>query len=102
MGNDLIITEKEYKLKKEVTVKELEDGWLLIVVSKASGIKYGDLLKLKGKDFLTILNKTSFFLNTGLDLEEDTENTGTEETKYLRKKPWQKNRGNTASGCRYS
>ena len=79
-GNDLILAEKEYKLRtKGVAVKELEDGWLLTVAAKASGFKYGDLLKLKGKDFLTVLNKTRGFLNTGLVSEEDTENTETEE-----------------------
>ena len=51
-GQDLVFAEKEYKARnKGATVKELEDGWALTVASKASGIKYGDLLGLKGTDY---------------------------------------------------
>ena len=80
-GNDLMAAEREYKTRnKGVTVKELEDGWALAVAAKASGFKYGDLLKLRGTDYLTLLNKTKGFLNAGLVSAETTENTEIEET----------------------
>ena len=65
---------------KGAAVKELEDGWALTVASKASGIKYGDLLKLKGTDYIKVLNKTKGFLNTGLGSTDDMENFVIEET----------------------
>ena len=80
-GQDLVFAEKEYKARnKGATVKELEDGWTLTVASKASGIKYGDLLKLKGTDYIKVLNKTKGFLNAGLGSADDTENFVIEET----------------------
>ena len=80
-GQDLVFAEKEYKARnKGATVKELEDGWALTVASKASGIKYGDLLRLKGTDYIKVLNKTKGFLNTGLGSADDTENFVIEET----------------------
>lgn len=80
-GQDLVFAEKEYKARnKGATVKELEDGWTLTVASKASGIKYGDLLGLKGTDYIKVLNKTKGFLNAGLGSADDTENFVIEET----------------------
>ena len=80
-GQDLVFAEKEYKARnKGAAVKELEDGWALTVASKASGIKYGDLLKLKGTDYIKVLNKTKGFLNTGLGSTDDMENFVIEET----------------------
>ncbi|WP_455042568.1 hypothetical protein [Leptotrichia buccalis] len=80
-GQDLVFAEKEYKARnKGAAVKELEDGWALTVASKASGIRYGDLLKLKGTDYIKVLNKTKGFLNTGLGSTDDTENFVIEET----------------------
>ena len=80
-GQDLVFAEKEYKARnKGATVKELEDGWVLTVASKASGIKYGDLLGLKGTDYIKVLNKTKGFLNAGLGSADDTENFVIEET----------------------
>ena len=80
-GQDLVFAEKEYKARnKGATVKELEDGWALTVASKASGIKYGDLLGLKGTDYIKVLNKTKGFLNAGLGSADDTENFVIEET----------------------
>lgn len=85
-GQELVFAEKEYKARnKGVTVKELEDGWALTVASKASGIKYGDLLKLKGTDYMRVLNKTKGFLNTGLGSADDMENFETEETEAQEK-----------------
>ena len=80
-GQDLVFAEKEYKARnKGATVKELEDGWALTVASKACGIKYGDLLGLKGTDYIKVLNKTKGFLNAGLGSADDTENFVIEET----------------------
>ena len=80
-GQDLVFAEKEYKARnKGATIKELEDGWALTVASKASGIKYGDLLGLKGTDYIKVLNKTKGFLNAGLGSADDTENFVIEET----------------------
>ena len=80
-GQDLVFAEKEYKARnKGAKVKELEDGWALTVASKASGIKYGDLLGLKGTDYIKVLNKTKGFLNAGLGSADDTENFVIEET----------------------
>nr|DAU76692.1 MAG TPA: tail assembly chaperone protein [Bacteriophage sp.] len=80
-GQDLVFAEKEYKARnKGATVKELEDSWALTVASKASGIKYGDLLGLKGTDYIKVLNKTKGFLNAGLGSADDTENFVIEET----------------------
>ena len=77
-GQDLVFAEKARN--KGAAVKELEDGWALTVASKASGIRYGDLLKLKGTDYIKVLNKTKGFLNTGLGSTDDTENFVIEET----------------------
>ena len=75
-GNDLIVAEKEYKKRnKGAAVKELEDGWAITVASKASGIRYGDLLNLKGKDYMRGLNRTKGFLNSGLESVEDEDIT---------------------------
>ena len=69
-GQDLVFAEKEYKARnKGATVKELEDGWALTVASKASGIKYGDFLKLNARDCVKIVNAVRGFLQS-TDSEE--------------------------------
>lgn len=82
-GKDLLIAEKDFKKRnKGANVKELEDGWLITVAATASKMKYGDLITLKGKDYIKILNATRDFLLVS-DSEETTrniENEATEET----------------------
>lgn len=72
-GKELLIAESEFKKRnKGATVKELEDGWLLTVAEKASGIKYGSLLELKGKDYIKIINAARNFIVVS-DSEETTQ-----------------------------
>ena len=79
-GKDLLIAEKDFKKRnKGATVKELEDGWLVTVAGIASDTKYGDLLTLKGKDYVKVLNATRNFLIVS-DSEETILNTENEET----------------------
>jgi hypothetical protein len=79
-GTDLMNAEKAYKMRNKASVvKELEDGWLVSVAEKASNLKYGDFLKLSGRDYLKVLNKVRGFL-TDSDSTENTEKTEKEET----------------------
>lgn len=78
-GKDLLKAEKDFKQRyKGASVKELEDGWLVTVAGVASGVKYGDLLTLKGKDYIKVLNATRNFLLVS-DSEETMINTENEE-----------------------
>lgn len=79
-GKDLIKAEKDFKARYTgATVKELEDGWAVTVAEVASGIKYGDLLKLEAKDYLKIVNKTrNFLLNTDSEEEKKTNDSEVE------------------------
>ena len=62
-GADLLRAEREFKTRNSgVNVKELEDSWMVQVAATASNVKYGDLLKLKGKDYLNVISKTRSFL----------------------------------------
>nr|DAF34181.1 MAG TPA: tail assembly chaperone protein [Caudoviricetes sp.] len=77
-GKKLLIAESEFKKRnKGAAVKELEDGWLLTVAEKASGIKYGSLLELKGKDYIKVINAARNFIVVS-DSEETTADTGNE------------------------
>ena len=79
-GTDLMDAERAYKMRnKGSVVKELEDGWLVSVAEKSSNLKYGDFLKLSGRDYLKVLNKVRGFL-TDSDSSENIGNTETEET----------------------
>ena len=79
-GTDLMDAERAYKMRNKASVvKELEDGWLISVAEKSSNLKYGDFLKLSGRDYLKVLNKVRGFL-TDSDSTEDMEKTETEET----------------------
>lgn len=78
-GKDLLIAEKDFKKRnKGATVKELEDGWLVTVAGIASDTKYGDLLTLKGKDYVKVLNATRNFLMVS-DSEETISDVENEE-----------------------
>ena len=77
-GKKLLIAESEFKKRnKGAAVKELEDGWLLTVAEKASGIKYGSLMELKGKDYIKVINAARNFIVVS-DSEETTVDTGNE------------------------
>jgi len=76
-GNDLLECSRNYKMrtgKAAESFKDFDDPWGLSVAEKASGIKYGDLLKLGASDFLKILNQTKKFLTKGWDIEEEKKN----------------------------
>ena len=78
-GKDLLIAEKDFKKRnKGANVKELEDGWLVTVAGIASNTKYGDLLTLKGKDYIKVLNATRNFLMVS-DSEETISDVENEE-----------------------
>lgn len=79
-GRDLILLENEYKERaKRSILKEQEDAWYITVASKVLDIKYGDLLKLKAKDFVQLVVTVRNFLLISDDDTEKKENTTTEE-----------------------
>lgn len=79
-GRDLILLENEYKERaKRSILKEQEDAWYITVASKVLDIKYGDLLKLKAKDFVQLVVTVRNFLLISDDDMEKKENTTTEE-----------------------
>lgn len=79
-GFDVIEAEKAYKKRNTAsTMKEMEDGWYLTIAEMASGIKYGDLLKLNIRDYVQLLTKIKNFLLVS-DSDEITGKSGTEET----------------------
>ena len=77
-GFDVVEAEKAYKKRNKGSgMKELEDGWYLTIAEKASGIKYGDFLKLNIKDYIKITTEIRNFL---LVSDSETENLETENT----------------------
>ncbi len=79
-GRDLILLENEYKERtKRSILKEQEDAWYIIVASKVLDIKYGDLLKLKAKDFVKLVMAVKVFLVGSEDETEKEETTTIEE-----------------------
>ena len=79
-GRDLILLENEYKERAKGSIlKEQEDAWYITVASKVLDIKYGDLLKLKAKDFVQLVVTVRNFLLISDDDTEKKENTTTEE-----------------------
>ena len=79
-GRDLILLENEYKERAKGSIlKEQEDAWYITVASKVLDIKYGDLLKLKAKDFVKLVMAVKVFLMGSGDETEKEETTTTEE-----------------------
>lgn len=70
-GTELLACEKEFKLKnKDSFFKEGEDGYALVVASKASNVRYHEFLEFKAIDFLKVINSTKTFLAKGWDTNE--------------------------------
>ena len=71
-GKDLMDCEREYRTRaKDSIIKELEDGWALTIAAKATGLKYGDFLKLGAIDFMKITGTVKGFLNKSWDSNEE-------------------------------
>ena len=79
-GRDLILLENEYKERaKRSILKEQEDAWYITVASKVLDIKYGDLLKLKAKDFVQLVITVRNFLLVSEDETKKEKTTTTED-----------------------
>lgn len=73
-GTQLLACEKEFKTKnKDSFFKEGEDGYALVVASKASNVRYHEFLDFKAIDFLKVVNSTKTFLAKGWDTQEPAE-----------------------------
>lgn len=73
-GNSFKECNRNYKARfknsNEDSFKDFDDEWALTVAEKATGIKYGDLLKLGALDYLRVVNNTKTFLLKGWETGE--------------------------------
>ena len=73
-GTELLACEKEFKLKnKDSFFKEGEDGYALVVASKASNVRYHEFLEFRAIDFLKVINSTKTFLAKGWESKDPAE-----------------------------